>query len=64
MGYEAVLYGVERGVATITLNWPKLNAISETLAAEVQEALRAADADEEAGCAIVLTGAGNGFCSA
>lgn len=63
MAYETVLYGLDRGVATVTLNRPeKLNAISEKLAAEVQDALRAADADEEVR-AVVLTGAGKGFCS-
>jgi 2-(1,2-epoxy-1,2-dihydrophenyl)acetyl-CoA isomerase len=63
VAYETVLYGVERGVATITLDRPeKLNAISEKLAAEVQEALRTSDADEEVR-AVVLTGAGKGFCS-
>ena len=63
MGYETVLYTVAGGVATITLNRPeKLNALNDTLAGEIQAAVREADADD-AVRVIVLTGAGNGFCS-
>jgi 2-(1,2-epoxy-1,2-dihydrophenyl)acetyl-CoA isomerase len=63
MAYETVLYDVEHGVATITLNRPeKLNAISDQLATDLEDAVRAADADDGVR-AIVLTGAGKGFCS-
>jgi 2-(1,2-epoxy-1,2-dihydrophenyl)acetyl-CoA isomerase len=63
VSYETVLYSVDGGVATITFNRPeKLNAISDQLAAEVQQAVRAADADD-AVRVLVLTGAGKGFCS-
>jgi 2-(1,2-epoxy-1,2-dihydrophenyl)acetyl-CoA isomerase len=63
VGYETVLYAVRGGVATITLNRPeKLNAISDQLAAEMQQAIREADADD-AVRVLVLTGAGKGFCS-
>lgn len=63
MTYETVLYNVADGIATITLNRPeKLNALNNTLADEIQAAVRAADADD-AVRVLVLTGAGKGFCS-
>jgi 2-(1,2-epoxy-1,2-dihydrophenyl)acetyl-CoA isomerase len=63
MPYQFVLYNVENGIATITLNRPeKLNALNDTIAGEIQDAARAADADD-AVRVLVLTGAGNGFCS-
>ena len=50
-------------VATITLNRPdKLNAWTRTMADEVRAALRAAADDPEVR-AIVITGAGRGFCA-
>ncbi len=56
-----VLYAVEDGVATITLNRPdKLNALSRPLYAELEAALHAADA-ADAVRVIVLTGAGRAF---
>lgn len=63
MPYETVLYDARDGVATITLNRPeKLNALNDTLAEEIQQAVRAADADD-AVRVVVLVGAGRGFCS-
>ena len=63
MGYEQILYGVEAGVATVTLNRPdKLNAWTTVMEQEVRAAMHAAAADD-AGRAIVLTGAGRGFCA-
>ncbi len=63
MVYEQILYEVNGRVATITLNRPdKLNAWTARMEEEVGDALRAASADELAG-AIVLTGAGRGFCA-
>ena len=63
MAYEQILYDVEAGVATITLNRPeRLNAWTGTIAAEVKEAMRLAS-DDAAVRVIVLTGAGRGFCS-
>jgi 2-(1,2-epoxy-1,2-dihydrophenyl)acetyl-CoA isomerase len=62
MSYEFVLYGVEDGVATITLNRPKqLNSLNARLRAEITEAVRRAP--EDGARALVLTGAGRGFCS-
>ena len=56
-----VLYAVEDGVATITLNRPdKLNALSRPLYAELEGALQAADGDD-AVRVIILTGAGRAF---
>jgi enoyl-CoA hydratase/carnithine racemase len=61
--YEQILYGVEDPVATITLNRPeRLNAWTVRMAAEVKHALAEAEGDERV-VAIVLTGAGRGFCS-
>ena len=63
MGYEQVLYDVQGGVATVTLNRPeRLNAWTATMHREVKAAMRAASADGEVR-AIVLTGAGRGFCA-
>jgi enoyl-CoA hydratase/carnithine racemase len=63
MTSETVLYEVDRGVATITLNRPdRLNAWNPRLARELSLALDAADADD-AVRAVVLTGAGRAFCA-
>ena len=62
-GWQEILYKVEDRVATITLNRPdKLNAWTAVMAGELREALAKADADEGVR-AIVLTGAGRGFCA-
>lgn len=59
MELTEVLYGRERGVVTITLNRPEAdNTMTTRTYLEVREALRAAEADEEAGV-LVLTGAGS-----
>lgn len=62
-GWNELLYKVEDRVATITLNRPdRLNAWTSLMSGELREAFLAADAD--AGVrAIVLTGAGRGFCA-
>lgn len=61
---DAVLYeATDDGVATITLNRPAArNAINTALLDELGEALRHAR-DDEAVRAVVLTGAGKGFCA-
>ncbi len=62
-GYETVAYDVADGVATITLNRPEgLNAWDERLGFDLLAALAAAGEDA-AVRAVVLTGAGRGFCS-
>jgi enoyl-CoA hydratase/carnithine racemase len=63
MTYGQILYDVAEGVATVTLNRPeRLNAWTGTMAAELRAAMEAAQADA-AVKAIILTGAGRGFCS-
>ena len=63
MDYQHILYGVEHRVATITLNRPdRLNAWTGIMEREVRAAMEAAAADEGVR-AIVLTGAGRGFCA-
>jgi enoyl-CoA hydratase/carnithine racemase len=63
MQFEEILYEVEDHVLTITLNRPeRLNAFTPTMGRELIEALDAADADDDVR-AIVVTGAGRGFCA-
>jgi enoyl-CoA hydratase/carnithine racemase len=63
MSFEEMLYDVDRGVATITFNRPeKLNAWTVKMQHELKDALKLAT-DDEAVRAIVITGAGKGFCS-
>ena len=63
MPYQEICYHVSGRVATITLNRPdKLNAWTRTMEAEVRQAVGEAAADD-AVRAIVLTGAGRGFCA-
>lgn len=62
-GAEAVLYEVRDRVALVTLNRPeRLNAWNGDLAAGYFGSLDRAAADPEVG-AIVVTGAGRGFCA-
>jgi enoyl-CoA hydratase/carnithine racemase len=61
--YEEILYEVEDPIATLTLNRPKvLNAWTNRMGAEVKHALAQAEQDRRV-VAIVLTGAGRGFCA-
>jgi 2-(1,2-epoxy-1,2-dihydrophenyl)acetyl-CoA isomerase len=63
MTYRSILYGVEDGVATLTLNRPeKLNAYTTEMGEEAVDAFRRARADAEVR-AVILTGAGRGFCA-
>ena len=63
MNFQQILYEKEGHVATITMNRPaKLNAYSEVMVHEILTAL--ADARDDDGIrAVILTGAGRGFCS-
>ncbi|MBT3372682.1 MAG: crotonase/enoyl-CoA hydratase family protein [Rhodospirillaceae bacterium] len=61
--YQDILYDVEDGVLTITLNRPdKLNAFTGVMLTEIIDAMDRADADDEVR-AIIFTGAGRGFCA-
>ena len=63
MPYTDILYSVDDFVATITLNRPdKLNAWTSEMDADVHHAVERAVADD-AVRAIVITGAGRGFCA-
>ncbi len=61
--YEQILYEVEEPVATIRLNRPEnLNAWTNRMGDEVKHAVAEAEADSRV-VAIVITGAGRGFCA-
>ncbi len=63
MTYETILYEVHEGVATITLNRPEVvNAINDQLGFELYGALKQVERNRDVR-AVVLTGAGRGFCS-
>ena len=61
MTYEHILTEVEDGIGTITLNRPdNLNAMNRKLSAELHDAIKSMDANDDVGC-IVITGAGRAF---
>ncbi len=63
MSFNTILTEVADGLMTITLNRPdRLNAWTYEMGAELSEAIRQANADEAVD-AIVITGAGRGFCA-
>ncbi len=63
MTYDNILYTVDDGLARLTLNRPdKLNSFTAAMHLEVHAALDAAAADPTVR-ALVLTGAGRGFCA-
>ena len=63
MAYTQILFAKEKHIATITLNRPeKMNAYSETMVHEILAAL-ALTRDDDDVRAIIITGAGRGFCS-
>jgi enoyl-CoA hydratase/carnithine racemase len=63
MSYQDLIYAVDDNIATVTLNRPdRMNAITPNLQAEMHRAFDAADADRDVRV-IILTGAGNAFCS-
>lgn len=63
MSFETIIYSVDGGVLTLTLNRPEsYNACNEQMTTELQAALK--DAERDAAVrAIILTGAGKAFCS-
>ncbi len=61
--FETLLFDVEDNVATITLNRPeKLNAFTTGMMSDLIAAFDATDADDEVK-AVIVTGAGRGFCA-
>jgi 2-(1,2-epoxy-1,2-dihydrophenyl)acetyl-CoA isomerase len=63
MTYQFIHYDVLDGVATLTMNRPdSLNALTTPMMDEMKAALREAGRDA-AVRAVILTGAGRGFCS-
>jgi len=63
MAYETVLYDVADRVCTITLNRPdRLNAWTRQMHFDLKDAMQKAGADPDVR-AIILTGAGRGFCA-
>ena len=63
MNYTAILYEVEENILTITLNRPeKLNAFNKEMQDDLIDAIDRANKDDEVK-AIIVTGAGRGFCA-
>ncbi len=63
MAYRFILFEVDHGVARITLNRPDvLNSIHTAMAGEIREVLARAEREPEIR-AVLLTGAGRGFCA-
>jgi 2-(1,2-epoxy-1,2-dihydrophenyl)acetyl-CoA isomerase len=61
--FETLAVQQDAGVVTLSLNRPDvLNAVNETMTAELQEALKRIERDPQIRC-LVLTGTGRGFCS-
>jgi enoyl-CoA hydratase/carnithine racemase len=63
MEYTQIIYEVDDNVATVTLNRPdKLNAFTGTMMYELIDAFDQVDADDDVR-AVIITGAGRGFCA-
>ena len=63
MNYEAILYEIEDNILTITLNRPeKLNAFNFNMQSDLIDAIDKANNDDEVK-AIIVTGAGRGYCA-
>ncbi|HEV2531102.1 crotonase/enoyl-CoA hydratase family protein [Phenylobacterium sp.] len=61
--FETLLYDVDDGVATVTLNRPeKLNAFNTQMMADMIAVFDATDADDAVRC-VIVTGAGRAFCA-
>ena len=60
---KAVLFEVNKGVATITLNRPdRYNAVNQDLVDGISDSLKKCEQDDLIR-AVVITGAGRGFCA-
>ena len=63
MQFDTLLYAVEDGVATLTLNRPQaLNAFSNAMQRDLAMAIPMIAADQAVRC-VILTGAGRAFCA-
>ena len=63
MSYNTILYDVDDGILTLTLNRPeRLNAFNREMQGEMIDAFDRADADDDVR-AIIVTGAGRAFCA-
>ncbi|MBV2135079.1 2-(1,2-epoxy-1,2-dihydrophenyl)acetyl-CoA isomerase PaaG [Pseudomonas sp. MAP12] len=63
MSFEHILFTLEQGVATLTLNRPEqLNSFTAAMHQEVREALKQVRQNAEVRC-LLITGAGRGFCA-
>jgi enoyl-CoA hydratase/carnithine racemase len=61
--YETLLYSLDEGIATITLNRPdRLNAFNTQMMQDMITAFDRTDADDDVR-AVIVTGAGRGFCA-
>src|SRR5271170_7338370 len=61
--YETLLYSVDEGIASITLNRPdRLNAFNTQMMRDMIAAFDRSDADDDVR-AVIVTGAGRGFCA-
>ena len=62
-GPQQLTYQVSDGIATITLSRPdRLNAFTDQMAGEFISALDVVDGDDDVR-AVIVTGAGRGFCA-
>ncbi|MBC7382106.1 MAG: enoyl-CoA hydratase/isomerase family protein [Bacteroidia bacterium] len=63
MNYETILYEVNNGIASLTLNRPDVfNAFNEQLSTDVNDALKKTAKDKSIRV-LIITGAGKAFCS-
>lgn len=63
MNYDTILFSIENGVATLTLNRPDVfNAFNEQLSTDVNDALKKTAKDKSIRV-LVITGSGKAFCS-
>lgn len=61
MDYSEILYGLDGGLAVVTLNRPaKMNALTSQMRAEITHAMKRAAGEARA---VVLIGSGDAFCS-
>jgi len=63
VSYQDILYDVDDGIATVTMNRPDmLNAFTGVMLDEIIDVIDRTDADDDVR-AVIFTGAGRGFCA-